>query len=177
MHDRFVLITGCSGAGKSTLLAELQARGHQVVEEPGRRIVKHQLETGGRALPWIDEMAFTHLAIATAVADRQAAASRAGWVFFDRGLVDAASALEQLSGEPTLAQLNALHPYHRKVFLAPPWPEIFVTDAERRHGYEAGLAEYERLETQLPALGYSVVVLPKAPIAARADFVLATLGA
>jgi predicted ATPase len=175
LHNPFVLITGCSGGGKSTLLAELQARGHAVVEEPGRRIVRHELETGGRALPWIDELAFIQCAISTALADREAAKTRPGWVFFDRGLIDAASALELLSGEPVLKRLNSLHPYHRRVFLAPPWPEIFVTDAERRHGFEAGLAEYERLERQLPTLGYDVLILPKDTVSARAEFVLNAL--
>ncbi|WP_342236107.1 AAA family ATPase, partial [Inquilinus sp. OTU3971] len=56
--DRFVVISGCSGGGKSTLLAELGRRGHEVVEEPGRRIVKQERETGGRALPWVDGTAF-----------------------------------------------------------------------------------------------------------------------
>jgi predicted ATPase len=97
-------------------------------------------------------------------------------VFFDRGLIDAASALELLSGEGVLKEINALHPYHRRVFLAPPWPEIYVSDAERRHGFAAALAEYERLERQLPRLGYDVLLLPKVSVAARADFVLNALG-
>ena len=175
MAERFVLISGCSGGGKSTLLAELRARGHPVVEEPGRRIVKHELETGGRALPWIDGVAFTHRAIETALADREGARPHSGWVFFDRGLIDAASALEDLTGEPVLQSLALAHRYHRRVFMAPPWPEIYVTDAERRHGFDAGLAEYDRLEKALPALGYEVITLPKVSVAARADFVLAAL--
>lgn len=175
MSDRFVLITGCSGGGKSTLLAELKARGHQVVEEPGRRIVKHELETGGRAVPWLDATAFVNLAIATALADREAAKAGAGWVFFDRGLIDAASALQNLTGLPVVKHLDALHPYNRQVFLAPPWPEIYVMDAERRHGFEAALAEYERVHREVLELGYDVMMLPKATVCARADFVLATL--
>ena len=79
MSEKFVLITGCSGGGKSTLLAELHARGWPVVEEPGRRIVKHELETGGRALPWVDPVAFLHRAIEMALADRQAAQSDGEW--------------------------------------------------------------------------------------------------
>ena len=175
MHERFVLITGCSGGGKSTLLAELQTRGHHVVEEPGRRIVRHELETGGRALPWIDELAFTHKAIATALADRECAEAISGWVFFDRGLIDAASALERVTGQPALQRLNSAHPYHRRAFLAPPWREIYVTDTERRHEFEATLEEYERLARQLPLLGYEVAILPKTDVSARADFVLDTL--
>jgi hypothetical protein len=50
-----------------------------------------------------------------------------------------------------------------------------VTDAERRHGFEAGLAEYEWLEQVYSALGYEVIMLPKATVPERADFVLAAL--
>jgi hypothetical protein len=74
-----------------------------------------------------------------------------------------------------LQLLSSQHRYHRKVFLAPPWPEIYVTDAERRHGFEAGLAEYEWLEQVYSALGYEVIMLPKATVPERADFVLAAL--
>jgi predicted ATPase len=58
MSERFVLLSGCSGGGKSTLLAELRARGYHVIEEPGRRVVKRELASGGNALPWTDSAAF-----------------------------------------------------------------------------------------------------------------------
>ncbi len=175
MGENFVLITGCSGGGKSTLIAELQARGYACVEEPGRRIVKENLETGGQALPWVDPLAFIRRAVEMALADRRAAAAHVGWVFFDRGLIDAASALADLTGEPVRESLWSGRRYHRRVFMAPPWPEIYATDAERRHGFEASLPEYHRLQIQLPALGYEVVTLPKTSAPARADFVLAVL--
>ena len=100
--DRFVTISGCSGGGKSTLLAELAQRGHAVVEEPGRRIVREELAGEGAALPWVDGVAFARRAVAMALRDRAMASTTQGWVFFDRGLVDAAAALEHLAGEPTL---------------------------------------------------------------------------
>lgn len=176
-----VVISGCSGGGKSTLLAELKARGHAVVEEPGRRIVAEETARGGTALPWVDLAAFLHRAIEMARSDHAAAAAavaaRGGWVFFDRGLIDAASALEALTGEPVLRPLSAAYPYHRQVFLAPPWPEIYVTDADRRHGLDAAVAEYERLRGTYPALGYDVLALPQVTVAARADFVVSSLTA
>ena len=174
--NRFVVISGCSSGGKSTLLAELGRRGHATVEEPGRRIVREELAGEGSALPWVNGAAFARRAIGLAVADRRAAADRpAGWVFFDRGLVDAAAALQHLTGEPTLDALRQAHRYHRRVFLAPPWPEIYVTDPERRHGFDAAIAEYHRLLVVYPSLGYEVILLPKVSVAARADFVLDTL--
>jgi predicted ATPase len=99
MSERFVLLSGCSGGGKSTLLAALRVRGYHVVEEPGRRVVKHEFEKGGTALPWTDAAAFARRTIEVALSDREAAQEQPGWVFFDRGLIDAASALEHLTGE------------------------------------------------------------------------------
>ena len=175
MDNRLVLITGCSGGGKSTLLAELNTRGYPVVEEPGRRIIADELASGGNALPWADPAAFLRRAIEIALGDRAMANVHSGWVFFDRGLVDAASALEALTGEPVLRSLCTAHRYHGRVFMAPPWPEIYVTDADRQHSLEAATAEYQRLAETLPKLDYDVITLPKTSPSARADFVLATL--
>ncbi|MGH7016153.1 MAG: AAA family ATPase, partial [Caulobacteraceae bacterium] len=138
-------------------------------------IVREELEAGGRALPWTNAAAFARKAVAVALADLEAAQALEGWVFFDRGLIDAASALQNLSGETALETYGARHRYHRRVFLAPPWPEIFVADAERRHSLQDALPEYDRLTRELPALGYEVLELPKVSVAARADFVLSAL--
>ena len=71
-----------------------------------------------------------------------------------------------------LEKLGQTHRYHQRVFLAPPWPEIYVQDAERRHGLESAISEYSRLLEVYPSLGYDVSILPKASVAQRADFVL-----
>ncbi len=172
---RLVLITGCSGGGKSTLLAELARRGHRIVEEPGRRIVADETARGGNALPWTDLEAFLRRAVEMSIADREAALGGNGLVFFDRGLIDAASALQALTGEPALRDLAGRHRYHRLVFIAPPWPGIFRADAERRHGYDAAVDEYERLMRDVPAVGYDAAELPRTTPAERADVVLAAL--
>jgi predicted ATPase len=176
MH-RFVVISGCSGGGKSTLLEELAGRGHAVAEEPGRRIVRRVSAGEAGPLPWTDIEGFLRGCVELALADRASAADRPGWVFFDRGLVDAVAGLEGLTGRPDPDRLCETHRYHRRVFVAPPWPEIYVQDAERRHGFEEAVVEYARLIRAYPALGYQVVLLPKVGVAARADFVLATLAA
>ncbi|ENN89169.1 hypothetical protein RHSP_62324 [Rhizobium freirei PRF 81] len=174
--DRFVILSGCSGGGKSTLLEALRLRGHHVVEEPGRRIVAQELDTGGSALPWADLTAFIRRAIDMSLSDREAAAALSGIVFFDRGLIDAASALQHMTGERALTSYGQQHRYNSHVFLTPPWPEIYVGDHERRHDLSEAIAEYERLIVDYPALGYEVHILPKVGVEARADFVVSTLG-
>lgn len=126
--NRFVVISGCSGGGKSTLLAELERRGHTVIGEPGRRIVIEEMNNGGSALPWIDMPAFAHRAIAMSLADLSSVPASEGWIFFDRSLIDAAVALQRLTREPVLEQFGQTHRYHHRVFLAPPWPEIYMVD-------------------------------------------------
>ena len=174
--DHRVVISGCSGGGKATLLEALQERGYAVVEEPGRRVVREELVSSGSALPWIDAAAFARRAVATTIADWHAATDLEGWVFFDRSLVDAASALEHATGDDVLPELGRAHCYHRLVFFAPPWPEIYEHDDERQHGFDMAAGEYARLLADYPSLGYDIAVLPKIGMAKCADFILRTLG-
>lgn len=124
-------------------------------------------------MPWDDPAGFARRAIEVAIADLDAAPPK-GWIFFDRGLVDAAVALEHVTGDPAHALCMA-HRYDERVFLAPPWPEIHVEDRERRHDFATAVAEYERLVTAYGAFGYRVSILPKAGVEARADFVAGKL--
>ncbi|MEZ6002492.1 AAA family ATPase [Hyphomonas sp.] len=173
--DHFILISGCSGGGKSTLLDALKARGHHVVEEPGRRVVEAEQATGGNALPWTDIEAFLHRTLDLAIADHMAARELTGPVFFDRGVVDAVAALTHVTGDPAAGALAETYRYGRTVFLAPPWPEIFTADAARRHGIDEAVAEYTRLETAFPAFGYDTRILPKVSIEARMACILSAV--
>ena len=173
--QNFVILSGCSGGGKSSVLEELARRGHRTVEEPGRRIVAEEAARDGAALPWVDLAAFARRACDIALRDREAAMDAPSWVFFDRGLIDAAAALEAATQEPVLAPLARTHRYHHRVFLTPPWPEIYVNDAARQHDLAAAREEYERLLRTYPALGYEVDILPFTSIAARADHILSRL--
>lgn len=176
--NRFVVLSGCSGGGKSSLAAELRRRGYPVVDEPGRRVIAEEERGDGRALPWHDMKAFLLRAIAIAREDlERARAARDGWVFFDRGLIDALVALGNIEGDSTAGSFadGTLH-YHHRVFLVPPWPEIFVQDEARRHDLSFAKQEYSRLLAAYPALGYETIVLPKVSVAQRADHVLECLG-
>ena len=99
-----------------------------------------------------------------------------GLVFFDRGLIDAASALHHISGDRFVNTLRDTHRYNSLVFLTPPWPEIYQSDDERKHGFDAAVEEYERLVRDYEGLGYDIVVLPKSAVAERADLILTRIG-
>ena len=169
--DRLVVVSGCSGGGKSALIAEMEARGYPVVPEAGRQVAKEEALVGGSALPWTDPAGFAARCIARASYFFNIADPEARPVFFDRGIVDAVTALARL-GEVPACFLEAARRYRygRRVFLVPPWRELFAGDSERRHGFEAAVAEYAALMASYPAHGYEVVVVPRGSVRERADF-------
>jgi predicted ATPase len=173
------VISGCSGSGKSTLLDELGRRGYRVYHEPGRQIVKEELALGGDALPWGDAEAFMALVVERAIDQAADAASHDEIAFCDRGMVDALNHYlrHDLPVPLRLAQSLEAYPYASRVFMSPPWPEIYQTDRERRHGFEDARDEHDRLVVTYARLGYEIVVVPKLAVPERTDFVVSRLGA
>ena len=170
---RRILVTGCSGGGKSTLVAGMGRRGWATVSEPGRRIVRSATGPDDPRLPWNDAAAFARAALGLA---RHDWLSARGATLFDRGVIDAVLALRR-AGAATEADAALLERfrYDETVYLAPPWPELFETDAERRHDRAAAEAEYADLAEAIPNLGYRLVTLPRLPKEERVDWLAAAL--
>lgn len=171
-----VVLSGCSGGGKSSLLAELGRRGFAIYEEPGRQVVKEQLFIGGDALPWANWELFLELTISRSIHNLIKASQREGIAFFDRGIVDQLGGYGAPEMPKHFRAAAECFRYSETVFLVPPWREIFANDAERRHGFEEAVAMYEGNLATYARFGYRTVIVPKADVAARADFVLAELG-
>jgi predicted ATPase len=100
-----------------------------------------------------------------------------GLVFFDRGLIDAAMALEYSGGKRYRDILGDEKHYFNKVFLAPPWPEIFEQDDERKHDFQSAVDEFDRIQSALIELKYDVCLLPKTTVLERVDYILNQLKA
>lgn len=173
----FVVISGCSGGGKSTLLEELGQRGFRTFAEPGRQIVKEQTATGGPALPWVDAQAFGELCIARTMNRMIEAVEAKDYVFFDRSLIDPIAWFDSRQQNVPAHWIRAAETFrfYAIVFLVPPWPEIFENDTERKHSFDDALAEYRSLPLIYERFGYRPVIVPKAPVTDRTDFILQTL--
>ncbi len=128
-------------------------------------------------MPWVDLEQFLLTTRALALADREQAESDQGWTFFDRSVIDAESGLAHLRGEVLAIRGDSPLRYHRRIFMTPPWPQIYTRDEARRHDLSDAEAEYARLLRDYAALGHQVVLLPKLDVMARVDFVLQSLDA
>ncbi len=115
-------------------------------------------------------------------ADRRAYAAmpnRNGAVFLDRGLPDIIGyrALSGLPISPTLeADCRATIRYASPIFIAPPWPEIYATDSERRQDFGEADRTCAFMRETYAALGYALVELPHASVAERVAFILRSAG-
>lgn len=172
-----VVLSGCSGGGKSTLLGELSRRGCEVRPEAGRQVVREQMHLGGDGLPWLDVLKFAELTASRTMYQFNTAAPRQRPVFFDRSLVDLVShlKLKRIAVPPYLLRALDMYRYARTVFVTPPWPEIYVNEAERSKPFEEACREYEALVASYREHGYALVEVPRLGVAERAGFVLARL--
>lgn len=172
------IISGGPGSGKTTLLTALHRAGFAVAEEVSRQLIQEQVALGSNQVPWLDLAGFADLALTRMVAQHQLATRRGGVTFFDRGLPDLLAYLV-VAGQPvppTYYAAVATHRYQPQVFMAPPWPEIYVNDTERWQTFDESVTLYHALRLAYQQVGYTVVELPKTTVAARVDFVRAVAG-
>jgi predicted ATPase len=176
MTNLFFVVTGGPGSGKSSLIGRLQENGYAGSVEAGRAIIQDQVTIGGRALPWSDRVVFAELMLSWEMRSYRIAEQTAGPVFFDRGVPDVLGYL-RLSGLPTPEHMKRaveLFRYNRRVFVAPPWKEIFQQDSERKQDFDEAVRTNEALVATYTVYGYELVELPRVSLEERVSFVLRT---
>jgi predicted ATPase len=175
----FHVITGASGAGKSTLLAALAGRGYSVVPEVALALVQEQERTGGTLFPWTNLQAFMDEVLARNIRAYEAARSLPPPVFFDRGIPECVAHLRLLGLKVSSEQARApgLYRYASRVFVAEPWPEVYVRDRWRRASFGRAARSFEPTVAAYAEAGYTTCVLPRAPVDERLAFVVDQLPA
>lgn len=172
--DRFFVLTGGPGSGKSTLAEALQNAGYARLIEAGRGVIQDQVAIGGSALPWADRLLFAELMLHWDIRSYHIAEATPGPVFFDRGVPDVVGYL-RLVGLTVPAHMQKaaeIYRYNQRVFIAPPWEEIFTRDAERKQDFAEAVRTYSTLKALYSELGYELVEIPRVPVAERVRFVL-----
>lgn len=173
IRNNFVIISGCSGGGKSSILTELAKKGFLVIPEPGRQIVKEQESISGKGLPWENLDHFLELALSRYIYNYNSQKEVSKYIFFDRGVIDAIQ--PNCNNNSHFCSAAEKYRYNRKVFLLPPWREIYKNDPQRKHGFEDAVNEYNLLLENYSRFKYEVIIVPKGKIESRIEFILANL--
>lgn len=177
-RDNFYIFTGGPGSGKTSVIEALKARGYACVAEVGRQIIQEQIAIGGDALHTADAVKFRDLMLSRSIYTYNRVRERDAPVFFDRGIPELV-AYGDLIGVETPAYFRKaadLFRYNKRVFIMPPWPEIYAQDDERKQDYAEAVATYRAMAETYPQLGYELVEVPKLSVSGRVDFVLASIG-
>ncbi|MBB5638119.1 putative ATPase [Pedobacter cryoconitis] len=171
------VITGGPGSGKTTLINALNSHGIKTTAESGRKIIQDQVSGNGNALPWLDPAAFAGLMFNLEKLEYYKAIEANEVIIFDRGIPDVTGYLRLMNlpvpGYMDYAARNLR--YNRKVFIAPPWPEIFERDAERKQTFEEALQTFEFMFETYSSYGYTLIILPLVSVEERTAFVLEKL--
>ena len=74
--------------------------------------------------------------------------------------------------ESAILEACRVYRYASRVFLAPPWREIYETDTERKQTYEEAVQTYEQMKLAYQDCGYELIEIPRLDVASRAEFIL-----
>nr|WP_155096255.1 AAA family ATPase [Paracoccus aestuariivivens] len=171
------IVTGGPGSGKTSLIEALARRGLRTMPEAGRAIIQDQVAIGGTALPWANRAMFAEVMLCWELRSHREASALSDVVVMDRGIPDVMGYLT-LCGLPVprhIVEASRMRRYNTCVFLAPYWERIFTNDAERKQDRAEAKATGKVMAETYRALGYRIVDLPLTDIAARADFVTASI--
>ena len=145
--------------------------------EAGRLIVREQLAIGGKALPWLHIKSFIKRLSTDSIGQFDRADELNQTVFCDRGFIEPLAYWRSRDPQAFLA-LNdkiGIRRYCDPVLVAPPWPELFISDEERQHKFSQAVAEYHSICETLNYLNYRQIEIPKLTVEKRVDFVLSQL--
>ena len=98
-------------------------------------------------------------------------------VFFDRGILDALCMVDQLGllRPEDASRYVADFPYFPKVFVLPPWQQIYEPDAERDQTFAESVRVHDVLCGWYVRWRYELVELPRTSVDKRCHFVLRVL--
>lgn len=174
--ERIVLIGG-PGTGKTTLLDALSLEGYTCFEEVSREVTREAQKDGITQLFLSQPLLFSEKLLEKRILQyHKAAELEVPFVFIDRGIPDVVAYLDFIGAyypEPFM-QACIEHIYD-KIFVLPPWKEIYVSDNERYENFQQAIAIQENLLHTYKKYGYDPVEVPTGSINTRVSFILNNL--
>lgn len=173
--DNCYVITGGPGVGKTTLINELAKQNLKIVPENAREIIKQEIDNNGDGLPWKNKAHYAYLMLEAASESYNTVPNNDSEIyFFDRGILDTICYADMIglgvSNEMHNLGKNSL--YNKKVFILPPWKEIYQTDSERKQTWEEAILTFTKMKETYLKYGYKLIEVPQDTVQNRVDFIL-----
>ena len=95
------------------------------------------------------------------------------FVFLDRGIPDVLAYMHYIGDSyPSFFDTACREHTYSKIFILPPWEEIYVSDYARYENYEQATLIYNHLTETYEKYGYDLIEVPKDTISNRILFIL-----
>jgi len=165
------IISGPPGSGKSTLIGALEKKGIKCLKEVSRDVIIAEQKSGNNGMPWGNIERFSHLVFEETKLRLQ---KESDSVFSDRSLIDNIAYLKHANKnvEEELKNFNFNKYYHKTIFFASPWLEIYKQDPQRPQLFEEQIRLSEILIETYQIYGFEIIYLPFTNVASRVDFIL-----
>ncbi|MCP9200278.1 ATP-binding protein [Gramella sp. GC03-9] len=174
MKSRKIVITGGPGTGKSSIVHRLEEKGERCLHEISRQVTLEAQKEGIAQLFLERPLLFSEKLLEGRLKQYIEADKITGdHIFIDRGLHDVLAYMDYFKTPyPDLFdKICKDHPYD-KIFILPPWKEIYKSDNERYESFEQALKISDYLYSTYRNYGYDPIEVPKLSVEERTRFIL-----
>lgn len=174
MAKEIVVIVGGPGTGKSTIIDALIVKGFCCYPEISRQVTLEAQKQGVEQLFLENPILFSELLLEGRKKQHQNALNEThDVVFLDRGIPDVLAYMHFI-GDTYPDSFDDACKKHKytKIFILPPWQEIFVSDQERYENFEQAKNINLHLIATYQKYGYELIEVAKDTVANRILFIL-----
>ena len=174
MQKEIIVIIGGPGTGKTTIIEGLLAQGYCCYPEVSREVTMEAKKQGIEQLFLENPLLFSELLLEGRKKQFQnACQENESIVFLDRGIPDVLAYMHYIGDSyPAHFEECCLEHKYNKIFILPPWEEIYVGDNERYENYEQAKLIYNHLTETYQKYGYNLIEVPKGSLSERISFIL-----
>ena len=177
MKKELIVITGGPGTGKTTIIDALIEQGYACFPEISRQITLEAKKQGIEQLFLEKPLLFSELLLeGRKKQHQQASQDHAEIVFLDRGIPDILAYMHYIGDSyPSFFDQASKEHNYSKVFVLPPWEDIYESDEARYENFEQAKLIYNHLKETYQIYGYSLIEVPQGTVEERIQFILKQL--
>ncbi|SHG43651.1 Predicted ATPase [Flavobacterium fluvii] len=174
MGKEIIVIIGGPGTGKSTIIDGLIGKGFCCYPEISRQVTLDAQKQGIEQLFLENPLLFSELLLEGRKKQfNSALEEKQDVVFIDRGIPDILAYMHYIGDNyPTHFDLACRENLYTKIFILPPWEEIYVSDEARYENFEQAKLIHDHLTETYQNYGYKPIEVPKGSVDNRILFIL-----
>ncbi len=177
LKKELIVITGGPGTGKTTIIDALIEQGYACFPEISRQVTLEAKKQGIEQLFLEKPLLFSELLLeGRRKQHEQATVDQAEIVFMDRGIPDILAYMHYIGDSyPAFFDHACREHQYSKIFVLPPWEEIYESDEARYENFEQAKLIFDHLLETYQKYGYQLIEVPRGTVEERIQYILSQL--